>query len=191
MRKIIIAVLATGLLCVASCALRPAEDHLEIPVTPSPTVTPVLNPTPTPSPFITPEPTPEPVPLWTEEEITVLAQMLWGEARGVVSVTEQAACVWCVLNRVDAYGESIVEVTTAPYQFAGYRPNNPVDPDLKALCEDVLTRYFAEKDGDPNAGRILPSDYLFFSGDGERNHFRNEYEGGQIWDWSLPSPYES
>ena len=188
MRKIIVAVLTACLLCSASCAFRTTEEYPETQFTP-PVVTPVV--TPTPSPIITPEPTPEPAPLWTEEEIVVLAQMLWGEARGVVSVTEQAACVWCVLNRVDAYGQTIVEVTTAPYQFVGYHPDNPVDPELKALCEDVLTRYFAEKDGDPNAGRILPADYLFFSGDGERNHFRNDFVDGQVWDWSLPSPYES
>ena len=40
-------------------------------------------------------------------------------------------------------------------------------------------------------GRVLPADYLWFSGDGKRNHFRNAYRGGDRWDWSLPSPYES
>ena len=34
-------------------------------------------------------------------EVEALAKMLYGEARGVVSDTEKAACVWCVLNRVD------------------------------------------------------------------------------------------
>ena len=33
--------------------------------------------------------------------------------------------------------------------------------------------------------------YLWFTGDGKRNHFQNEYKGGEVWDWSLPSPYES
>lgn len=34
-------------------------------------------------------------------EVEALAKMLYGEARGVTSDTEKAACVWCVLNRVD------------------------------------------------------------------------------------------
>lgn len=32
-------------------------------------------------------------------EVEALAKMLYGEARGVTSKTEQAACVWVVLNR--------------------------------------------------------------------------------------------
>lgn len=91
-----------------------------------------------------PEPTPS-APLWTEDEATALAQMVWGEARGVKSTTEQAACVWCVLNRCDEWNMTILEVVTAPHQFAGYDPSYPVDDELLGLCEDVLTRYFSEK----------------------------------------------
>lgn len=58
-------------------------------------------------PVVTPSP-------WTDEELVVLAKMLWGEARGVKSVTEQAACVWCALNRVDMGYGPIITVVTAP-----------------------------------------------------------------------------
>lgn len=68
---------------------------------------------------------------------------------------------------------------------------NPIDDEIKALCEDVLTRWYAEKDGETDTGRVLPSDYLWFSGDGKHNYFRNAYKGGETWDWSLPSPYET
>lgn len=55
-------------------------------------------------------------------EVEALAKMLYGEARGVVSDTEKAACVWCVLNRVDdpRFPDTVLEVVAAPYQFAGY-----------------------------------------------------------------------
>ena len=129
--------------------------------------------------------------LWTEEEVTVLAKMLWGEARGVPSDTEKAACVWCVLNRVDQGMGTIVEVVTAPYQFVGYQEDHPVDPDLKELCEDVLERWYREKSGETDVGRVLPSDYLFFTGDGEHNYFRNAYKNGEIWTWDYESPYEN
>lgn len=130
----------------------------------------------TPEPEVTPQP-------WTDEEVIVLAKMLWGEARGVNSDAEKAACVWCVLNRVDhGYGD-IITVVTAPKQFVGYNAKNP--------SIDVLSRWYAEREGQVEVGRVLPADYLWFSGDGERNHFRNAYRGGDRWDWSLPSPYES
>ena len=84
----------------------------------------------------------------------MLAKMVWGEARGVASDTEKAACVWCVLNRVDQGYGSITTVVTAPYQFIGYDADNPIDDEIKALCEDVLTRWYAEKDGETNTGRV-------------------------------------
>lgn len=141
---------------------------------------------------VTPEPEPEVAPQpWTDEEVIVLAKMLWGEARGVSSDAEKAACVWCALNRVDhGYGD-IIAVVTTPKQFVGYNEGNPVDDGLITLCIDVLTRWYAEREGQVEVGRVLPADYLWFSGDGERNHFRNAYRGGDRWDWSLQSPYES
>lgn len=162
------------------CWKMPTVDVEE----PSPVVEAVEVVTPEPKPEVTPQP-------WTDEETIVLAKMLWGEARGVSSDAEKAACVWCVLNRVDhGYGD-IITVVTTPEQFVGYNAKNPTDDDLITLCIDVLSRWYAEKDGQVEVGRVLPADYLWFSGDGERNHFRNAYRGGDRWDWSLPSPYES
>lgn len=151
---------------------------------PSPIVEVVEEVTPEPEPEIAPKP-------WTDEEAVLLAKMLWGEARGVSSDMEKAACVWCILNRVDNGYGTITMVVTAPLHFAGYAEDNPVDADLKALCEDVLSRWYAEKDGQVEVGRVLPIDYLWFSGDGKENHFRNAYRGGDRWDWSLQNPYES
>lgn len=173
-------VLLLSLVLLSSCSAKPETEIIELPELPE---LPVLEVT-------TPEPTPT-VPLWSEEEVDVLAKMVWGEARGVPSDTEKAACVWCALNRVDQGYGSITTVITAPYQFIGYDADNPIDDEIKALCEDVLTRWYAEKDGETNTGRVLPSDYLWFSGDGKHNYFRNAYKGGETWDWSLPSPYET
>lgn len=53
---------------------------------PSPVVEAVEVVTPESEPEVTPQP-------WTDEEVIVLAKMLWGEARGVGSDTEKAACV--------------------------------------------------------------------------------------------------
>ena len=54
----------------------------------------------------------------------------------------------------------------------------------------MIERWLDEKDGKAGTGRVLPREYLFFTGDGKHNHFRTEWDGGQVWDWSLQSPYE-
>lgn len=189
MRKAILLVMVLTLMLSNACT-----SGADIPMSEAPTEEVTVLPTevattpPTEAPTEVPT---EVVKPWTEEEVIVLAQMLYGECRGVKSVTEQAACVWCVLNRCDAYGKSVIEVVTAPKQFQGYNPNHPVWDNLVALSEDVLSRWYREKDGEESVGRVLPADYLYFTGDGQRNHFRNEYRGGEVWDWDLPSPYES
>ena len=122
-------------------------------------------------------------------EAEYIARTLYGEARGC-SETEQAAVVWCILNRADAWGMDIVEVITAPGQFAGYRASNPVWPELYDLAQDVLARWRRERNGETDVGRVLPREYMWFSGNGVTNIFRDAYRGGDVWDWSLESPYD-
>lgn len=130
----------------------------------------------------------KPVERVISQEEEVLAKLVWGEARGC-SKTEQAAVVWCVLNRVDDGQGSIVEVATAPNQFIGYVPDNPLEPELVELVRDVITRRNLEDTNSGEVGRVLPKEYLFFTGDGLHNTFTTEFGGGEAWDWSLPSPY--
>lgn len=126
-------------------------------------------------------------------EVEALAKMLYGEARGIPSDTEKAACVWCVLNRVDdpRFPDTVLEVLEAPYQFSGYSADYPVLPELKALAADVLTRYHAEKNGEENVGRVLPPEYCFFTGDGKHNRFTAGWRDTETWGWTLESPYEN
>lgn len=140
-----------------------------------------------------PEQTPEPVANTMGTEAEYIAKTLYGEARGC-STTEQAAVVWCVLNRVDdgsgLWPDDIIGVVTQEYQFAGYSPEHPVLPELYDLALDVLERWQREKAGEDDVGRVLPADYCYFHGDGKHNYFRQEYEGGPAWDWGLETPYE-
>ena len=121
-----------------------------------------------------------------------MAKILYREARGVKSKAEQAAVIWCILNRVDdgQWGDTIKEVATYPGQFA-WIPDTPVDQELLMLVADVCERWNLEKAGDLDVGRTLPSDYLFFhsNGDHMENLFTQVYKGTDYWDWSLPSPY--
>ena len=149
----------------------------------------------------------------SEDDIIILSKMVYGEARGVkprtvgakyITSTEQmAACVWSVLNRVDAgYATTITEVVTAPNQYTGYSPNNPVKEEYAALVKDVLIRWQFEKVLDElgissEVGRTLPApegDHLWcwFLADknGTGNVFRSKYQNGVMYTWSLHSPYK-
>ena len=129
---------------------------------------------------------------WTEAA-AYIAKAIYGEAM-VCSTTERAAVAWCILNRADDARDTtpagVIAVVTKPYQFHGYAEGNPLMPELKELALDVIGRWLDEKDGKTDTGRVLPREYLFFSGDGKHNRFRTEWDGGRVWDWSLQSPYE-
>ena len=128
-----------------------------------------------------------------KDEIPYIARTVWGEARGC-SETEQAAVIWCILNRVDSsiryMPDNIIDVVTQKHQFLGYVETFPVTEEIRELVIDVLTRWEMEKAGVENVGRVLPPEYMWFHGDGRHNHFRDSYKGGNRWDWSLDSPYE-
>lgn len=129
-------------------------------------------------------------PYYNETHAIALAKLLWAEARGVPSDTEKAAVVWCVINRVEAGYGNVMEVLTAPNQFA-YYIRSPVDAHLYALAVDVLIRWDMERCGYEEVGRVLPLQYLWFNGYAGRNWFRPAYNSSVRWDWSLPTPYAS
>lgn len=128
--------------------------------------------------------------LFTEEDVVMMAKILAVECPSVPSVMEQACVAWTICNRVDAGYGTLSQVMTAPNQFA-YYASTEATPELLALAEDVLTRWSREKSGHQDVGRVLPAGFLWFSGDGQHNYFRNQYQGGDVWDYSLPNPYES
>lgn len=145
-------------------------------------------------------PMPAEAPLWqdcnvgtifTDDEVDALAQLVYGEACNC-NIEGQAGVVWCVLNRVDdeRFPDNVIDVITQKNQFFGYRESNPVLPELARLVEDVLMRYNLEESGIvENSGRVLPREYVFFSGDGQQNYFTITYAARDVWDWSAWSPY--
>ena len=114
-----------------------------------------------------------------EADVTALARMAWGEARGLADY-EIAAVMWCVLNRIDAgYGDTVLDVVSAPGQFAGYSERNPVDEHIAEIARDVLTRHHAEQQGEDVPREIGPA-YLWFSGRNGHNWFRAAYGGASV-----------
>ena len=112
---------------------------------------------------------------FTEDDVAAVAKMLWGEARGCTR-DNQIKCAWVVCNRVDdnRFPDTIQSVLEQPSQFHGYDPTYPVTSELYDVAFDVLTRWSYEKHGVP-VRRELANTYLWFTGDGEQNHFREEW----------------
>ena len=126
------------------------------------------------------EPEPSEAPVYyemyfTEEDVAAVAKMLWGEARGCTR-DNQIKCAWVVVNRVDdeRFPDTIQGVLSQPHQFHGYDPTYPVTDELYDVAFDVLTRWSYEKQGIP-VRRELPSSYLWFTGNGIENIFREAY----------------
>ena len=129
---------------------------------------------------VEPKPEPSEAPIYyemyfTEEDAAEVAKMLWGEARGCTR-DNQIKCAWVVCNRVDdeRFPDTIRGVLGQPNQFHGYDPTYPVTDELYDVAFDVLTRWSYEKQGIP-VRRELPSSYLYFTGNGVENIFREAY----------------
>ena len=112
---------------------------------------------------------------FTEDDVAEVAKMLWGEARGCTR-DNQIKCAWVVLNRVDdeRFPDTIQGVLSQPHQFHGYSESFPVTDEVYSVAFDVLTRWSYEKQGIP-VRRELPKSFLWFTGNGVENIFREVY----------------
>lgn len=133
---------------------------------------------------------------YTKSDATIIAKIMYGEARGIKSKTEIACIAWCILNRVDAgMGKNIQSVALAANQFyykAGAPTVSDHGYDLVALATDVLDRWSREKARQSNVGRVLPKQYKWYAGDGSHNWFYPSWpcKRAQRWNFkSVSSPY--
>lgn len=131
----------------------------------------------------------EQISYYTDEDAVMIAKTLRKECYGMKSTTEMACVAWCILNRVDAEYGTISDVVTAKHQFAYRSDTEAIDPYL-SVAYDVLDRWQSEHNGEIEVGRVLPLEYIYFSGNGKHNFFRAEYDtSSPKWDYSLTSPY--
>lgn len=115
------------------------------------------------------------------DELAELAgRAIWGEAGGIQDEAQRAAVVWCACNRADAWDMDIGDVLNVD-QFHGLAIKGKVPVEHVELARDVLARWTLEAEGWQDVGRVLPSQYLYFEGDGRVNHFSTEYGGGEYW----------
>lgn len=168
-----------ALVCIALLALLLCIVYARAtwePHTPAPTV--ATEEPADPEPSEAPEQTEAPiyyVMYFTEDDVAEVAKMLWGEARGCTR-DNQIKCAWVVCNRVDdaRFPDSIQGVLSQPNQFHGYSESFPVTDELYSVAFDVLTRWSYEKQGIP-VRRELAQSFLWFTGNGRENIFREVY----------------
>lgn len=138
----------------------------------------------------------------------ILALSIQGEAALARTTAEKAAVAWVMLNALECneHGFSVVrtisDIVKNPDAIQGYTSlkKRGVEPDTEymELAIDVLARYAMEKAGWEWTGRVIPSTYHWWMGDGYRtNYFCDVYHHGSLataqahaWDWSWTSPYD-
>lgn len=116
----------------------------------------------------------------------MVSKTVWGEARGCSDVQREAV-VWCILNRVDddRFPNTIAGVITQDGQFFGYSESNPVDDDIYLIARKAMLVWATEEMMPADElERVLPLEYVFFSGNGKENTFTTRYAGGDSWDLS-------
>lgn len=104
------------------------------------------------------------------------ALMAWGEYSGT-DYAQRTAPIWCACNRADAWGQTLEEVMHSD-AFHGLLTEREVPAEWYDLARETLARWELEKAGYIDVGRTLPSEYLYFSGNGVVNVYRTEYIGG-------------
>ena len=125
-------------------------------------------------------------------DAVAMAGTMYAEARGL-DKREMSMICWTILNRWDngRFGSTLHSIIWAKSQFSHSNrkvADNGVD--LVWLAQDVLTRYWKEKNGEQNVGRTLPKGYLFYYGDGRHNYFRVTNSGRGAYNFGLWDPYQ-
>lgn len=176
-------ILASGsvTLLLASCASwnGPEQDFVPsvsptLPLTDESQSTGMVSSAEGPSPINLNELASEPVAKYTSEEITLVCQTVYGEARGC-SKEEQQLVVWCICNRVDYSGTSVEQVVTADRQFHGYDPENPVTEEIFENVTEVLEAWSRNEEALVYEPYATTTEYRYFSGDGRHNWYREEW----------------
>ena len=132
---------------------------------------------------------------YSEEDVINMAKMCYGESMnlpvlhtdfGDRSATYQSAeAMYAVLNRVDAGYGDISTCIKAKRQFVGYKSSNPVTDELYDLAKLVIEDWATGKE----EYRVLPSEFLYFHGDGRHNHFTTKSGGGVEYNHLIPDPF--
>ena len=111
-----------------------------------------------------------------DELVAEAALLAWGEYSGT-DYAQRTAPIWCACNRADAWGMTLDEVMHSD-AFHGLLTEREVPEEWYDLARETLARWELEKMGYIDVGRTLPSEYLYFSGNGVVNVYRTEYIGG-------------
>lgn len=126
------------------------------------------------------------------EEAKHLTRMLTGECGEWMNYYEMSLAAWTAYNRLDMpafHQSSILGVVSAPNQYHGYSASHSLSENCYYVAKTVTFFYHLEKDTGNSVGRTLPSQYVYFWGDGRHNNFRDR-DGNNFELWSTLNPYD-
>lgn len=131
----------------------------------------------------------------TRDEVYCLSKVVHGEA-SICSPEVKACVAWVVLNRVDdsSYPDTIREVVSEGKQFQGFWRESDTVPteEEREMCYEIIKAW---KNYDDRY-RSIPSDYLYFMGDGNTNYFTRNYYGNlketkeHAWNYRMPNVWK-
>lgn len=116
----------------------------------------------------------------------VAGRLIWGEGGAVSDAANRHAALWTAINRVDAWGGTLLERMTEENAFHGLGVVGDVPERFVQEARLIIALWEMEREGwiipvgDFPAG--LPERFLFFEGDGVTNHFSTNFGGGEYWD---------
>lgn len=115
----------------------------------------------------------------------VAGRLIWGEGGAVSDTANRYASLWTAINRVDAWGGTLLERMTEENAFHGLGVVGDVPEQFVQEARLIIALWEMEREGwiipagDFPAG--LPERFLFFEGDGMINHFSTNFGGGEYW----------
>ena len=116
----------------------------------------------------------------SERELEMLAQTVWGEARGCPS-DRWPLVIWTVFQRADSdlpdfrNQKTVEAVLKKPLQFTGYNAQHPIDPEMYAVVVEEARKWSAGEEPPTHEIYAPTLPYFFFDGDGRENWFRAEW----------------
>ena len=115
----------------------------------------------------------------------VAGRLIWGEGGAIGDAANRQAALWTAINRVDAWGGTLLERMTEENAFHGLGVVGDVPEQFVQEARLIIALWEMEREGwiiptgDFPAG--LPERFLFFEGDGTINHFSTSFGGGEYW----------
>ena len=122
-----------------------------------------------------------------DEDAAVGGRLIWGEAGNVRDTANRYATLWTAINRVKAWGNSLLYEMQRENAFHGLNRIGETPAQFIGEAKEIIALWYMEQEGwimPEGLVPALPERFLYFSANeyGTANVFTTEYGGGEVWD---------